>query len=251
MGHPLANVVQEAERILAAADEAGLPLRVLGGVAVALRCPSAAHRSLQREYHDIDLVTRANVSRQTQALFADLGYEADKAFNTLHARERLLFWDPKAERQVDVFIDVLRMCHSLDLRERLDADQRTIPLADLLLSKFQIVELNDKDVMDLIALLEDQPLAHSDDDGINLDRVVDVLSTDWGFYRTSKETAARVRAVLARDDPGGTMWKQAASRLDQLWEAVEAAPKSRGWKLRAAIGERKRWYNLPEEVRRD
>ena len=34
---------------------------------------------------------------------------------------------------------------------------------------------------------------------------------------------------------------------EELEERIEAEPKSRAWRLRAKIGERKRWYELPEE----
>ena len=37
-------------------------------------------------------------------------------------------------------------------------------------------------------------------------------------------------------------------RVDAVLERIEQAPKSRGWKLRARVGERKRWYELPEDV---
>jgi hypothetical protein len=36
-------------------------------------------------------------------------------------------------------------------------------------------------------------------------------------------------------------------RIGQLQEAIERAPKSLAWRVRAAIGERVRWYELPEE----
>jgi hypothetical protein len=38
-------------------------------------------------------------------------------------------------------------------------------------------------------------------------------------------------------------------RLDQLWERIEAQPKSVKWRLRARVGDRISWYELPEEVR--
>lgn len=246
---PITDVRQEADRILARAREQGIPLRVLGGVAVALHCPSAVHRALQREYHDLDMMSLSPATREVETLFAQLGYQADAEFNKLHGQQRLYFWDAANERQVDVFLDVLRMSHSLDLRDRLALDERTLSLADLLLTKLQIFELNDKDVIDTIALLADHPLGRSDDETINLDRIVDVLSSDWGFYRTSKQTLERVRARLEHYDVPGEF--DVGRQLDEIEQAVEQAPKSRAWRLRAIVGERKQWYELPEEVRRD
>jgi hypothetical protein len=38
-------------------------------------------------------------------------------------------------------------------------------------------------------------------------------------------------------------------RLDELWTRIEAHPKSLRWRVRAQVGDRLRWYELPEEVR--
>jgi len=38
-------------------------------------------------------------------------------------------------------------------------------------------------------------------------------------------------------------------RLDELWKAIDAQPKSVKWKLRSRVGDRVSWYQLPEEVR--
>lgn len=245
---PLADVRQEAERILSQAEERGITLRILGGVAIFLHSPSATHRALQREYRDLDFVGLSSESRTTEALFTDLGYEADKEFNTLHGQQRLFFWDRSNERQVDIFHDVLRMSHSLDLRNRLQADRPTIPLADLLLTKLQIYELNQKDATDVITLLHDHPLGQVDNETINLNRFVEVLASDWGFYRTSTLNRDRIREMIAEQ---GHLSSFDVSKLDEIIRAVEDAPKTRTWKMRALIGDRKRWYELPDEVRTD
>ncbi len=246
---PLDDVRDEVHRILAAADERGVVVRLLGGVAVYLHCPSAQHRTLQRAYRDADLAGLSSQKRAIEALFADLGYLADREFNALHGHQRLYFWDPVNQRQIDVFLDMLRMSHTLDLRQRLTVERLTVPLADLLLSKLQIWEINEKDLTDIVAIVHDHPFGPGDDETINLDRLLEVLTTDWGWYRTAKENIERTKALLAHRDL--TREFDALRRLDEFWHQVEAAPKSRAWKMRAMIGERKRWYELPEEVRRD
>ena len=140
------------------------------------------------------------------------------------------------------------MSHNLDLRDRLRADRPTIPLADLLLTKLQIYELNHKDAIDIIALLHDHPLGRLDDETINLDRIVRVLTSDWGFYRTSTLNRDRVRETVAEREHFSSF---DVSKLDEIIHAVEDAPKTRAWKMRALIGDRKRWYELPDEVRTD
>ncbi|MCX2727406.1 hypothetical protein OO015_07850 [Thermomicrobium sp. 4228-Ro] len=246
---PFADIREEVKRILEAAETRGVTLRVLGGVAVYLHSPSATHRALQRTYRDADFMGLSAQKRAIESLFAELGYQADREFNTLHGHQRLFFWDPQHERQIDVFLDQLRMCHTLDLRGRLDRDRLTLPLADLLLTKLQIWEANEKDLIDIVALLHDHPLGYGDEETIDIRRIVDVLSNDWGWYRTAKENVERVRSLILERE----LQEEFVSlrRLEELWRAVEDAPKSRAWKLRAMIGERKRWYELPEEVRHD
>jgi hypothetical protein len=38
-------------------------------------------------------------------------------------------------------------------------------------------------------------------------------------------------------------------RLDAIWERINAQSKSMKWRLRARVGDRMSWYELPEEVR--
>lgn len=214
-----------------------------------MHSPSAEHRALQRTYGDLDFITLARDSGALPSLFVDLGYTPDAEFNTLHGHQRLYFWDSANQRQVDVFVDTLRMSHTLDPRQRLHVERRTIPLADLLLTKLQIYEINEKDIRDIIALLRDHPLGSGDEETINVDRLLAILTADWGFYRTTVKNIALVREALSEN--GLAEEPDIVGRLDELERAVEAAPKTRAWKLRALIGDRKPWYELPEEVRRD
>jgi hypothetical protein len=40
-----------------------------------------------------------------------------------------------------------------------------------------------------------------------------------------------------------------SSRLDQLWAVIDDRAKPLKWRLRAQVGDRVRWYELPEETR--
>src|SRR5258708_2369209 len=134
-GAPLGEPVAEGTRIATVAAEQGVPLRVAGGVAVAMLCPSAATPPLRRSYGDVDLVTVAAARDSVVELMDGLGYQADREFNTLHGHRRLFFWDPGNERQVDVFVDEADLCHTIDFRKRLGAVPLTLSLADLLVMK--------------------------------------------------------------------------------------------------------------------
>jgi hypothetical protein len=241
---PLADLRQEAPRVLDELDRREIAARAVGGLAVHLRCPSAARPPLARDYKDLDLAAAfAAVRPLTQAL-EDLGYEADREFNALHGRERLLFWDAVNGRHLDVFIDRMVLCHTLELADRVGLEPRTLPLADLLLAKLQVVELNERDLKDAAAILADHALAAG---GVDPDRVTEVLAADWGWWRTATATLERV-AGYARDLGGFPDAPAVAERAGALGERIEAAPKSRRWRMRAKIGERKRWYELPEEI---
>jgi len=218
-------------------------LRLLGGVAIRLRSEGLP-AALQREYKDLDFATTRKAVGDTQMLLRDLGYDPDVAFNAMNSRERLLFYDDVHGRQVDVFVRVFRMCHEIPLESRLGVDPGTVPLAELLLTKLQIVELNEKDVRDAVALLHEHEVTE-DDSGVNAARVAELCADDWGLWRTITHN---LDAVASHLDVYDVDRERVAARLRRLQERIEAEPKSRGWKLRARIGERRRWYELPEEV---
>lgn len=243
---PGADIVREAARVLDAAQQAGVTLRLFGGVAVALRCPSAAQPDLRRTYNDLDFAAASRQREAVSTLLAALGYEPDRSFNALHGHQRLLFWHQDNGRQLDVVFDQLRMSHTFDLRERLTIDERTMPLAELLLFKLQIVEANEKDIVDAIVLLGDHPLGR-DDSAINLAHIARLAADDWGLCHTLERSLQRIAAhpLAVRDDLPYTVSEQVATLLAHL----AAAPKTTRWKLRARVGERVRWYELPEETR--
>src|SRR5205085_10208390 len=174
------DIEAEALRIITAGLAQGMTLRLLGGLAVRIHAPSATHRALARSYPDIDVVTPARRGRAVETLLAGLGYEPNKSFNLYNGDTRLLFYDRGHDRQIDVFVGQFEMCHRLPIAERLDKERLTIPLAELLLTKLQIVHLNEKDVRDVCALLLDHPLGEADRETINLPRITQLCAEDWG-----------------------------------------------------------------------
>jgi hypothetical protein len=243
---PEADVIAEAERIAAAALALKVPVKLVGGAAVNLHSKSAREAPLKRKYGDLDFVAPSKQRQAAEKLFESLGYEGDRRFNTLNGHQRLLYLDPVNNRQIDIFIDRMRMCHVIELADRLGGDDPCLTPADLLLSKLQVFEVNMKDLVDSIALLLDHPIADHDDDAINATYLARLLSQDWGLYRTMQLNTARVReAAKELPVPADTVNR----RLDELWERTEAHPKSLKWRLRARVGDRMSWYELPEEVR--
>ena len=241
----IADIAQEATRIVDAANAEGIPLRLLGGLAIYFQCPGAASvERLQRKYNDLDFATLSKWGTQTRALFARLGYTGSKTFNALHGHQRLLFWDEQRERQIDIFIDRMQMCHIIDFRSRLQLDQRTLSLPDLLLTKLQIVEINEKDIIDAIALFYDHDIT-SDEQGIHAGYIAGLTANDWGLQKTLEINLKKTRAfAMEHGFPA-----YVPERIEALLAAMEAHPKSLAWKARAIVGERVRWYELPEEPR--
>ena len=247
----LSDPVDETRRILGRAEASGVPLRAIGGVGVALRAPSVRRVRPARAYDDIDLAG-ATPGGRIEALFAELGYHPSPRSGSSTGTDRLRFHDPSG-RRVDVYLDLLRMCHDLTFRERLTVDQATLTLADLLLSKLQIVELTDRDAQDIAALLSDHELT-DDDAAIGLRRIAAVCANDWGWWKTVDDNLRRlierwqVRAATTSIDESqilGTAITRAAALRDRL----AATPKSTAWRLRAVVGDRVRWYEEPDERR--
>jgi hypothetical protein len=244
------DIRAEAGRIVAAAREAGSDVRLLGGLAIARECPSAHdHPALARDYADIDLVARPRHRGPVGDLLTALGYTADQRFNDLHGADRLLFYDVPRERQVDVFLGVFRMCHTLDLRDRFLEGYDSVPLADLILTKLQIVELNEKDAKDAITIFLDHDLGDGEDvDVIDVRHLSRVCSADWGFYTTVTDNLAKLRE-MASGWLGEPECALVDARIAGLAEQLDNSAKSLKWRMRSRVGRRVAWYELPEEVR--
>jgi hypothetical protein len=241
---PDADLRSEVRRVLDAAREAKVVLRATGGLAVWLRCPSANEPPLARDYKDLDFVGPTGAARPTTALLESLGYRADEEFNQLHGHHRLYFWDTQNQRQLDIFVERIRMSHELDLSNRVTLDDDTITLADLLLTKLQVFEINDKDLKDAVAILADHPL---DRGGIDVDRITSLLASDWGWWRTATVNLDKVAAYAAGLEHFAET-STLVSRVEELKRRIDDTPKSMRWRARSKVGERVRWYELPEEI---
>lgn len=246
MTRPLKDPIEEAQRLAEAAKAEGVKAKLLGGAGIHLHSPSAQKPPLKRKYGDLDYAIPKEDRKAVLGFFPSLGYEANERFNLMQGDRRLYFYDTDNERQVDIFIDVIRMSHVIDLRGRLNVKGPAASPSDLLLSKLQIYEVNRKDLVDLTALLLDHPLAAKDEESIDPKYIAHVASDDWGMYRTLQVNIEKLRSTLEELEVDRDLVR---ARLTELWAAVEAEPKPLRWRLRAQVGDRIRWYELPEEVR--
>ena len=240
---------QDAQRIVEMAAEQGVVLRLLGGLAVRIHSPSATHRSLARRYPDLDFVLASKRADRVEAVLGELGYAPNQTFNLLNGDRRLLFYEERGERQIDVFVNRFHMCHSIPIEaERLALEPLTLPLAELLLTKMQIVQINEKDIRDICALILDHSFGEGDEETFRLSMITHLCCQDWGLYKTVAINAQKVRQFADAYDLEGSQKMTIAQRLDVLNRALEEAPKNLRWKARDRIGERVQWYDLPVEV---
>jgi hypothetical protein len=242
------SVVQDAEQLIGQLEQGDVVGRLLGGVAVALRCPAARPPSaLARTYSDLDIVITRPSRRHLPAALAALEFTAADRFNAMNGHARQLYTSRDGV-DLDVFIEQFKMCHEIDLKGRIEVDATTLPLAELLLTKLQVAELTEKDVRDCAALLLDHELTDGDA-AINVTRICEVTSRDWGWWRTVTENLGKVAAHvggLGLPAPDGDA---VAARVDGLLARIESAPKSMRWKARARLGDRVTWRDEPDEKR--
>jgi len=218
----------------------------MGGVGVGMRA-SNAEPALQRAYADVDLAAPRGVRRDLEDLMSAEGLQPEREFNTLHGGRRQIWWTPDGALHVDVFLGEFAMCHRLDLAPGLETDEPALPAADLLLMKLQVVDLNLKDAQDAAALLTTHELAEDDRDGaISLTRLRSVLVPDWSFYTTASDNLERIPDALAEHAPA--VVPLVTDRCGDIRETLERAPKSAAFRMRARVGRRKRWYDVPEET---
>ena len=245
-----ANVFDEAMRVITGAQASGIPVRLVGGLAVRFLTPDFPPRA--RDGQDLDL---ASVSAQRKPLSEFLtarGYQADKTFNALYGHKQLYFVSPGSGHVVDVLLDRLQMCHTLVFADRIDRMPYTLDPCDLMLSKLQIVHLNEKDAQDVIYLLSAMPVDDGDGSGtVGLGWFTKIVGEDWGWWRTATLNLDKIITLASGEAahlvPANAPF-DAVAQARRLRAAADEAPKSLKWKLRAKVGERKRWYELPEET---
>jgi hypothetical protein len=242
---------QEVQRIVAAANEAKVVLRLLGSLAFQLHCPE--HGGLQakmgRAYTDIDFASYNRQAKRVGELLVRLGYQENREIFVVTEGSRAIFENPSNRLHVDVFYEKLDFCHVIPWNGRLEADTPTIPLAEMLLEKMQIVQINEKDVIDTIMLLLEHPLGDHDRETINMNRVAKLCSDEWGLWRTVTMNLKKVRQLAAGYPQLTEQQKNdVAIQIDGALAHLEASPKSMAWRMRARVGDRVKWYKGVDEV---
>lgn len=249
------DLSQEAVKIVEDANQHGVVIRILGAVAFRLHSPNFSwiHTKLNRKLSDLDFATYSKHTSNIVKLFEKFGYVLEKSLATYETK-RYIFYPKDKAYVVDVFFDELNMCHKIDFKGRLEVEYPTIPLAELLLEKLQIVNFTEKDAIDVIMLLREHKLGSSDKDCINWEYIAKLLANDWGFYYTVTTNLNKLRDffigyVNKTNVLNDVDIEDLNGKIIQLLEKIDSEPKSMKWKMRAKIGTKKRWYQEVESKR--
>ncbi len=246
----MAEAFDESVDVAREANERGIPLKLVGGQAVRLLCPMFPHRA--RVDQDMDFASVSSAKRSVMDFLAEKGFLGDQRFNLLHGDRQMYFTTADGQTSVDVIVDKLNMCHVLEFKDRIDRMPLTLDVTDLLLTKLQIVELNAKDVHDLLHLFSGFEVREGDEPNtIGLGRIDKVVGEDWGWWRTVTGNLDKVAALADgehKDLVPEARHFDPVTQAKAVRDSCESCPKTMKWKLRAKVGERVQWYELPEEV---
>ena len=248
--YTVSELVNEMNRLIDSARQNQIQLRAFGGLAVFVHSQND-QRFFKRDEPDFDFLVSRNDRQKLEPFFRTMGYSPDKQFNILNGMRRQIYhYDDSGFPHVDILVGDFEMCHKIPLDGRLEIDPVTIPLADLLLSKAQVVELNRKDALDIISLLHNNEMGAEAEGAISLERIVSLCSQDWGLYKTISINLARVEELISSNDLELTSDERDViiGRVRQVNTAFDEMPKSLAWQMRDKVGTRVRWYLEVEEV---
>jgi hypothetical protein len=270
MKRPSDRLMAEAVAIIDTARRHDVQLRLTGGLAV--RRYTTDLDFMDRDFSDIDFIGLSRQSARLRRVIGQLGYEENRYVSQATAgahlqylkRARLLesrahmLKRPRppgppnvgssAADHIDIFLDVMRMDHDIDVRGRLDMDPYAVSPADALLTKLQIGEMADKDVHDVIALLKDVPLSETND-GVTIDvsRLACVCARDWSIFYDVTSNLEVISARVAHCPLSETEGARVRGHMATLRETIAGAHESLRWRLRARVGTRLSWRRRVEE----
>jgi len=242
----------DCECIMNHARQLKTNLKLLGGWAIHYTSPLPDNINLilSRKPNDIDIIGLRKDKNQIYQVLKSCGYEPDDKFNAFNGDYRLLFH--KGDILLDVFLNEFSMCQDIDMTDRLVNDHFTISVDDLLLTKIQIIEINEKDLKDILRLVAANnvnPDGYNYND-INLSFVEKMTGENYGFYRSYLQNMRKAKEYLQTLEMEEEEKNKISAKIQKIIDATENSKKSLKWKMRARIGDSVPWYKLPEEKKR-
>ncbi len=246
------QLVKQLNYLMKMAEDHGAVVRVLGALAIRIHCPQFKHieYKLGRQLTDIDLTARSADARKLEKMFAQLGWEESSVVRMYSAGKRLLFTASDG-MHLDIFYDQLAMCHDINLKGRLEIDYPTISLVDIVLEKMQIVKINEKDLIDTTVLLLEHDVGDHSKETVDAPYLASLCCADWGLWRTVTMNMGKLKDYIAATPQLSRQERQdGEAKVAQLLEEIDAAPKCLKWRMRAKIGDKKKWYRDVDELMR-
>jgi len=241
----------ELKAILKTSSDSGILMRVIGSLAFQMHCPKFGYlqQAMGRAYTDIDFAAYNTQAKQIQGLLTSMGYVENREVYIMSEGERAIYDKPGTGLHIDIFYEKLDFCHTIYWKDRLEVDSPTIPLAELLLEKMQIVQINEKDVIDTIMLLLEHPLGDVDDETINIQRTAMLCANDWGLWRTTTMNLDKVQKLTQGYEQLNAEQKtKVTSQVVDILARLENEPKPLAWRIRDRVGDRVKWYKDVDEV---
>jgi hypothetical protein len=238
------EISKEAYSIIDYAKKEGIRIKLLGGVGIRHITKSWALPPFEREISDIDFAIMREEIPSLLKLFRRKGLKEREIFNKINMGSRLIYYTEKGYK-IDVFVDEFNMCHRIPLRYALKQEGLSLPALELLLTKLQVRNIAKKDMIDLSLILNDISLT-KDESGINFERFVSICSRDWGLFTTVSENLAKLEefSYSLQKEYGETI----RNKIGRLVNLISSSKKTLRWRLRAIIGKKVRWYQIPEEI---
>ncbi|HET9911776.1 MAG TPA: nucleotidyltransferase family protein [Anaerolineales bacterium] len=245
----VSELVSEMNRLIVAARQHRIHLRAFGGMAIYEHSRNNP-RLFHRESPDVDFMVPKRDWRKLEAFFQQMGYSPHKQFNLLNGSQRQIYYNKQTGHRIDILVGDFEMCHKLPLNGRLKMHPTTIPLAELFLSKAQIVQLNRKDAIDIVLLLLNNDIGDERQGKIGLDRIARLCARNWGLYKTTSINLKRIEDLLLAEDLALSQAERelVLGRVRKIRSVLESRPKTVAWKMRNILGTRVRWYAEVEEV---
>ncbi|MEM3596794.1 MAG: hypothetical protein QXJ53_01495 [Candidatus Bathyarchaeia archaeon] len=244
------KLIEEATYLVEKAEENNIIMRLMGAIAFKIHCINYAelYNKIGRTLSDMDFVSYSRYQHDVRNLFKNLGYKERVPTMAMHLGARQI-WLNKDGIVIDIFFDQMYMCHNIDYRDRLEIDKPTVPLAELLLQKLQVVNFTEKDLKDSIMLILEHEMANGDNETINIKRIAEMLSDDWGFYYTSTINLQKIKNSVDKYDVLSKKEKDAVKgKIDALIKTIEEHPKTMKWKMRSKLGTKVKWYRTVETI---
>ncbi len=241
----------ELQAILKASDDANVLLRVIGSLAFQMHCPQFGYlqAAMGRAYTDIDFGAYSRQNKQITEMMTKMGYVENREVYIASEGERAIFDKPGTGLHVDIFYEKLDFCHAIYWKDRLEIDSPTIPLTELLLEKMQIVQINEKDIIDTIMLLLEHPLGDTDKETINIKLAAQLCANEWGLWRTTTMNLEKVKQLAGHyTQLTPEQIAKVAFQVDEITARLNSEPKSPAWRIRDRVGDRIKWYKEVDEV---